>query len=140
MLPVDTITYFEDIMEAGTYNISSPPTTVMGVYLQLRGDKLTEVICGSDLVFATEVKTRDNYVKMNYICNDTLAVRTSSGDNVFALINYVPYSVMEASTTNQINIKNGISYGDILTNYFLFIILVGCIFGFLVKNFIIKRK
>ncbi len=33
----------------------------------------------------------------------------------------------------------GFSYGDILTNYFLFIIMVAMITGFLINKFIIRR-
>jgi len=50
---------------------------------------------------------------------------------------------IDATTTNceisQNNILPTFTYGEILINYWLFIIVIGCIFGFLINKFILKK-
>lgn len=43
---------------------------------------------------------------------------------------------LETIATSTQKTINGFTYGDILTNYFIFIILIGCVAGFLINKFV----
>lgn len=141
MLPADTITYTYYIDGIDEFDVETQyPLTILGASFTQGGTASeTQLLCGQEMIFNNFAKDI-SYVEMNKVCNDVLSVEKTGQDEAMLLINYVLYDVVEASTTQQINIKNGMTYGDILTNYFLFIIMLGFIFGFLVKNFIIKKK
>mgnify|MGYP001256691923 CR=1 FL=1 len=154
MLPRDTITVSQEFYEAGTFNIipyNGNKFTIIGWQISVDGGTLpTEKLKNNDKTFgynwsADKASSLSPYVEVNIVSTSSVQfIKTSDNKSSQVLINYVPrdrilvpdplyYEYLGASTTN------GFSNGDILTNFFLFLIIVGLVFGFILKM-VIKRK
>jgi hypothetical protein len=149
MLPRDTITITQSFYDAGTFTIipyNGQPFTILGWEISVDGGTLpTDKIKNSDKTIgynwsADKASSLSPYTETNIVSNSNVQiVKTSDKKATEVLINYVPrdrtivpdpiYEYQNSSTTN------GFSNGDILTNYFLFIILVAWVFGFILKFF-----
>jgi len=136
MLPKDTITYTLHIPSQGQgeYIITqNKPLTILGASFTQSGiSSETKLVCGTSEIFDNFAKDI-SYFEANIICNDVFKIVKTGNDEAMILVNYIPY-VDTATTTNK-----SFTYGEILTNYFLFIIMVACVFGFIINHFI-KRK
>lgn len=139
MLPKDTISYTKYILNEATttaeYIITSEyPSTILGFSFEQKG-KASEINlnCGEELIFNHFEKTTA-YTELNRTCNDILKVDIIDNDEAMIVVNYIPY--VDNATTTTANF----TYGEILTNLFLFVLILGFITGFLIKNFIIKKK
>jgi hypothetical protein len=153
MLPRDTITITNSFLSEGTFTIipyNGKTFTIIGWQMSTDGGTLaTEKIKNADKTIgynwsADKGVNSSPYVEVNIVSNSQIQIiKTSDNKATELLINYVPrdrtlipdpvYEYQNASTTN------GFSQGDILTNYFLFIIMVALVFGFILKFFKGKR-
>jgi hypothetical protein len=146
MLPIDTLSWNIHIDGIGTIPLysftSESPGTILGVsFTQEKDLSTTELWCGSDIVFVNWAKDVP-YCEMVYICDDDLYLEKTGQDEAFVVINYVARDYHEqvlypATTTPALD--NNIDYGDILIGFFLLLLLMGSVFGFLVNKFILKN-
>jgi hypothetical protein len=135
-----TFTIEIPLQGAGDYIITtSYPTTILGfASIQANVDSNTKLMCGSSQILNNFSKDF-LYTDLNYLCNNTLKITKTGNDQAMVIVNYVNYDRTSLSTSTPI-IYAGFSQGDLLIAYFLFIIMIGSVFGFFVKNFIFNRR
>lgn len=142
MLNSDTLTYTVEIPQngSGDYVITtSYPTTILGfASIQADVSSNTRLMCGSNQVLNNFSKDF-LYTDLNYICNDTLKITKSGNNQEMIIVNYVPYNNHLLSTSTPI-IYAGFSQGDLLIGFFLFIMMLAGVFGFIVDKFTIFKR
>jgi thiamine pyrophosphokinase len=113
--------------------------------------------CG-DLPLITYSRTGNTNIStpdfLRFFCNNTVSYKNGAiagGDVDDVLLNYVKYDLQtvpnfatSSIVSGNVNIANvsttnGQIDGTILTNYFLFIIMCGLVFGFILRKFIYKK-
>jgi len=143
MLPEDTITFITEITGTTTQTIINPPYTVLGIAIeQERLASDTWIMSGSQLIFKNYAQTTP-YTEFNYwSATNSLVLIKTGNDKSLVVINYVKRIRSEVKDNNFDNASttNGQYDGTILTNYFLFLIICGLIFGFILKRFFGKYK
>lgn len=137
MQKTDTISYSHYITRggAGTYIIDDTitpdnPATVLGIsFVRGVGTNDMDLMSGNTLIFKN-FTVDTGYIEMNFLATDTLKIIKSGSDKAFFLVNYVK---------RDLTTQKGYSQGELLSSFFLFLLVLGFSFGFLVKNFI-KRQ
>lgn len=146
MLPIDTITKTFYIEGPATTSIATftenNPGTILGVaFIQEKDASETAIYCGDDL-FALNWAKDVPYFSANYVCSGELYITKTGNDKCLTLVNYVDrdnrQQVLQPATTTPA-VENVITYGDILTSFFLLVVILGGVFGFLVNRFILRN-
>lgn len=142
MITSDTITYTKEIPlnGAGDYIITtSYPTTILG-FASIQGNVSsdTRLICGSTQILNNFSKDF-LYTDLNYVCNGTLKITKTGNDQAMIIVNYVNYNNHLLSTSTPI-IYAGFSQGDLLLGFFLFIMMLAGLFGFIVDKFTLFKR
>jgi hypothetical protein len=151
-LPRDTITY------ATTTNIQdtdilvvNPPYTILGYAIvadaTTKSNKHIKIGNREIAGFWSSDKALNvsGYIEIEVVGDAPLYIRQDSNTYTSYVINYVPRDrslipdPVSESTSSLAMIHQGFSYGEILTNYFLFIIMVACVFGFIINKFLFKK-
>ena len=152
MLPRDTITYatttnYQDI----DILVANPPYTIIGISVISDATTKTNkhIKVGSQEIFGFWSSDKSlnisGYVETNIIGTGPLYIKQDTNTYTNYIINYVPRDrsitpdPVSESTSSLATIHQGFSYGDILTNYFLFIIMVACVFRFIINKFMFKK-
>lgn len=136
MLPKDTITYMQHIplQSAGEYVIFQGNSTVLGVnFLQSAISSNTDLKCDNNLWYRNFAKDIP-YISLNRQCSGTLKFVKTGNDEAMILVNYIPY--FDTSTTTLPTF----TFGEVLTNFFLFILIVGFLVSFILKRILPKTK
>ena len=130
----DTQTIFYSISGNATTTILNKPCTILG--FQVMQENLASksyIYDGSTLLVKNYAKDTP-FIEVNRICQNDIRIVKTGQDEAHFIINYLSY---ERSTTTPE--RYNFTSGEILTNYFLFIIMVACIFGFITNRFIKKK-
>jgi hypothetical protein len=126
-------TYYTLINGEGTWNIYNGKSTVLSLnFMQENVSSDTDLKCDDTLIyrnFAKDTRQVELYVQ----CDGQLKIVKTGQDSAMAVVNYLNYH--ETSTTSV----NEITDGDILIAFFIFLGLLGSIFGFMVDKFIFKK-
>lgn len=133
MLPTATLTYIIELSGNSTTTAITPPCTILGYEIMqenLASD--TAILDGTSVLFRNYAKSTE-YVPVNHICQDSINIIKSGNDTALITINYLPYSVTPS-------IFQQMGYGDILISFFLFLIILGSMFGFIINNFVKYHK
>ena len=97
-------------------------------------DVMPRLYCGNTRIFyaSKDLPYQNDINGLNLICSQNIIANTycaNNGDSQY-IITY---------STSSANILPTFTYGELLTNYFLFIIIIGCITGFLLKKFVLGK-
>jgi hypothetical protein len=76
---------------------------------------------------------------MSYQCSGAIKAGNSGTLGSYGQVVYVDYDLSKVSTSTQ-KIVNGLTYGEVLIAFFLFLIMLGSVFSFIITNFAGKTK
>ncbi len=144
MLPAKTITITLETDVLGTTILVEPPYTVLGYFLSQESDKtsVTKLKAG-DVVLSIQRSgaSKDiystGYVETNFF-EDTFPLVLEKNEDFpgFVLVNYVEYNRQASSSYD---LPSGFTFGESLIAYFLLVLIIGSVFGFLVNKFIYHK-
>ena len=132
MLPNGTQTYLGLMTGSTTTTAINMPCTILGYQiLQDKLDSKMTLYDGSQIIsYSYAVNTP--YIPIWHICQNNLTIKKEGVYNAFITINYLPYST--GSTTADIVF--GLTSGETLIAFFLFLIILGSVFSFIIRSFI----
>jgi len=132
-----------------TYTLLSTtsPYTIVGVRMQQEKDLSETVLrCMSN---GTNIVVAHNYAKdypldiVNIRCTGNAVITKTGTDVAFMSMTYIPDSAIPviAVSTNTPMYINGFSYGEVITGFFLLILVTGMFFGGILNRVIgVKQK
>lgn len=132
MLPYDTITYANVFQGNSTTTIATPPCTILGY--QVMQENIASNIYfwnGTDLIFQN-FALNTPYISVNIPCKGDFKIEKEGNDRAFVTVNYITRTET-ATSSGQIVTENGFTYGELTISFFLFIIMVGLVTGFILK-------
>jgi len=121
------------------------PKTILGIHIQQSGiQSETHVLCGSEIIAKNYAKDYPLNLVFRYCDQPIIVDKTGVGDQAFVSLTYYEGVLTDPSET--INATSGsfilnqtVSYGELLTTFFLILFTGFFIFNFIIK-FIFKQK
>jgi hypothetical protein len=135
MLQTDTITYYLEINGTTTTTAIYKPCTILATQIQQERTSSNTIIKDGTIILNKNYSLSTPYIEVNHICQNNIIVEKIGNDNAFITLNYLPYE--RATTTPK---KYGFTNGEILISFFLFIIILGSVFGFIINKFLTDKQ
>ena len=136
MLRTDTISKTGTIDNGETLIIDATitpetPATITSFFLSQEKavGNITSLFSGDTLIYSLDNGLQSPFVEVNFVATGTIKIVKTGADDGFFIVNYVK---------SDLTGFYGFTQGEALTGLFLFLLILGGVFSFSVKRFIMK--
>jgi hypothetical protein len=145
VFPNDALTSYANYPASGgtsCYDLLSAvpyPRTLLYATIRTDGANTGTILIDGNTFLTTNKNTEVETFAPMVFTNVAIGCTRDNNKQFSFKITYVDYDLTKTSTTTA-NTINGLTYGEVLTNFFLFLLIIGLVFGFILRTTIKTKK